>query len=583
MFSLPIKSPLFAKMIRKLTNCACKDSTFHIIIKSGKKQNDITGKNMGKLEEALYEYYRSGYYPFHMPGHKQRWDHPLFTGAAAGFAYDITEIDGFDDLHHAQGLLKEAQQRAADLYHAGQSFFLVNGSTCGILAAVSAAVKKRGTLLMARNSHKAAYHAVFLRELTAEYLYPPTAEFGICGSISPKQVEAGLNEHPEAEAVFLTSPTYDGIVSDIRSIAEIVHQKKKLLIVDEAHGAHFGFHEYFPESSVTCGADLVITSLHKTLPAYTQSALLLVKDTAGIAERIGNFLDIYETSSPSYLFMAQMDHCIALLAEKKEQLFTGFAENLNAFYRKAENLKQIDVFLQTPLFSEGEKAEKNKRKDSNKKDCGKKDCDNIDENVIYKKDPSKILISAGKAGMNGKQLYDRLRKDYHLQPEMYAGNYVTALTSMMDTPEAFHRLAAALEQIETDYEIKHKTECQTEDKTEYHTEEICCKREYKAEKRLNISRNLYGYRQAVMTIAEAGEYPVKEVPLAKLAGRISGAYLMLYPPGIPIVTPGEHIPKPLVKELAGLLQLGYEIEGLENKEGETYGKIILPDGKKFFR
>lgn len=534
----------------------CKDSIFHIIIKSGKKQNDITGKNMGKLEEALYNYYQSEYYPFHMPGHKQRCRHPFLMGAAAGFSYDITEIDGFDDLHHAQGLLKDAQQRAADLYGAGRCFFLVNGSTCGILAAISAAIKKRGTLLMARNSHKAAYHAVFLRELTAEYLYPLTAEFGICGSISPEQVEAGLDEHPEAEAVFLTSPTYDGVVSDIRSIAGIVHRKKKLLIVDEAHGAHFGFHEYFPESSVNCGADIVITSLHKTLPAYTQSALLLLKDAGEQAERIGKFLNIYETSSPSYLFLAQMDQCITLLAEKKERLFTEFARNLNDFYYKVKNLKRIDVFSRTPLFSDAEKAEKNSRK------------------VIYKKDPSKILISAKKLEMNGKQLYDKLREQYHLQPEMYAGNYVTALTSIMDTPEAFDRLEKALAGIESEYET---------------VAETCCNCKSTAEKMLNYSdvvqheKNLYGYRQAIMTLAEADEYPVKEVPLTKLAGRISGGYLMLYPPGIPIVTPGELIEESLVKELTRLLLLGYEIEGLEHKEGKTYGKIILPDGEKFFR
>ncbi len=520
---------------------------------------------MGKLEEALYEYYRSEYYPFHMPGHKQRRNHPFLTNVSAGFAYDITEIDGFDELHHAQGLLKEAQQQAADLYHAGQSFFLVNGSTCGILAAISAAVAKRGTVLIARNSHKAAYHAVYLRELTAKYLYPPVVRFGVNGSISPRTVEKGLDRHPEAEAVFLTSPTYDGIVSDIRSIAEIVHRKNRLLIVDAAHGAHFGFHGYFPESPITCGADLVITSLHKTLPVYTQSALLLLKDREKLAERVGKFLDIYETSSPSYLFMAQMEQCVELLAQKKETLFEEFSKNLIGFYSWTENLKKIRVFSQTPLFSEKEKAEK---------DSGA---------LIYNKDPSKILISAEKAGMNGKQLYDTLREKYRLQPEMYAQNYVTALTSIMDPPEAFRRLADALIQIDADYEAK---------SAQYGSGQMADVKESKKWMRDNAgqtmaggewegqAQNLYGCRQAAMTLAEADEYPIKKVPFPEMSGKISGGYLMLYPPGIPIVTPGERMTKRLVNELAGLLQLGYEIEGLEQINGKAYGKIILPDGEK---
>ena len=193
------------------------------------------------LLESLTSYSHSDFYPFHMPGHKRA---PLdFPNP---WSIDITEIDGFDNLHHAEGILKDLQEQAARLFGARQSFCLVNGSTCGILAAVSACVKPGGKLLMSRNCHKSAYHAVYLRNITPIYVMPQMTDFGIMGSLSPDTVAHALEEHPDIQAVLVVSPTYDGIVSDMESIAEIVHAHGLPLIVDEAHGAHFRYSSYFP-------------------------------------------------------------------------------------------------------------------------------------------------------------------------------------------------------------------------------------------------------------------------------------------------------------------------------------------------
>ena len=255
------------------------------------------------LYDRLLQYQSSEMYPFHMPGHKRRKD-----DFANPFFIDITEIEGFDNLHHAEGILKDAQDRAAALYHSEETYFLVNGSTCGILAAVSACTARGGKILMARNCHKAAYHAAYLRGLDIEYLYPEKEDiFGINGGIHEDIVEKALEEFQDIQAVMITSPTYDGVVSNVEKIAQIVHRKGIPLIVDEAHGAHFGFHEYFPKSSVEMGADLVIHSLHKTLPSLTQTALLHVNGNRVDRECLRKFLDIYQTSSPSYVFMAGMD------------------------------------------------------------------------------------------------------------------------------------------------------------------------------------------------------------------------------------------------------------------------------------
>ena len=221
------------------------------------------------IEERLKELAQSHIYPFHMPGHKRaalEFSNP--------YSIDITEIEGFDNLHHPEGIIREAQEKAARLYGARRTYYLVNGSTCGILAAISAAVPRGERILVARNSHKAVYNAVYLRQLAAEYVYPVDTRCGVQGQITPQQVEQKLAAFSDIKAVVITSPTYDGIVSDVAGIAEVVHRFGIPLIVDEAHGAHFGFHPAFPENAVKLGADAVIMSVHKTLPAFTQTALL---------------------------------------------------------------------------------------------------------------------------------------------------------------------------------------------------------------------------------------------------------------------------------------------------------------------
>ena len=194
-------------------------------------------KETGKyLDRALYQYGKGQIYPFHMPGHKRQVVTPYLTDP---WKEDITEITGFDNLHHAEGILKDAQEYGARIFRAEQTWFLINGSTAGILAAVSACTSPGGKILMARNCHKAVYHAAYLRQLETIYLYPSReVEMGLNGGISPKEVETALEQHSDIQAVVITSPTYDGILSDVKSIAQAAHRHRVPLIVDEAHGAH---------------------------------------------------------------------------------------------------------------------------------------------------------------------------------------------------------------------------------------------------------------------------------------------------------------------------------------------------------
>lgn len=459
--------------------------------------------------EKLQQYSKSDYYPLHMPGHKRRISH-----FEQPFAIDITEIDGFDNLHHAQGILLGAQKQAAKLYGAEETYYLVNGSTCGILVAVSASVTRGGRILMARNSHKASYHAGFLNGLRVTYLYPRMdMRRGINGSIRPEDVRMALLEHSDIQAVLITSPTYDGIVSNIQAIAQEAHRAGAVLIVDEAHGAHFGMHSYFPKSALACGADIVINSLHKTLPSLTQTALLHVQGERADREKLRKYLGIYQSSSPSYVLMAGMDACVDLLQTQGEELFASFTQKLEQMRRSLQQMKTLHLVDGQETGIEA-----------------------------YDFDRSKVLISLENCTMSGPELAQILREKYHLEPEMEAAHYVTAIMTVADTQEGFDRLTAALLEIDAEAEIKEES-----------TERIAA---------------TFISNKEVMSIEKAENSPQEEVLLAESAGRISAEYVYLYPPGIPLLVPGERISEELVRQLDYYQIIGLELQGIVDYTGE---------------
>lgn len=457
------------------------------------------------LDTRLEAYADSDYYPFHMPGHKRR---PL--PMPNPYTIDITEIDGFDDLHRPEGILKAAQERAAGLYNAGKSYYLVNGSTCGILTAIFAAAPQNGTLLMARNSHKAVYHAACLRNLSTVYLNPCMTGFGISGAVTPEEVEEKLAGCPSVHAVILTSPTYEGVVSDIAAIARIVHRRNIPLIVDEAHGAHFGFHRAFPETAVRCGADIVIQSMHKVLPSLTQTALLHLNTTRILPKTIETYRSMFETSSPSYVLMAGMEKCIRLLAEQSGSLFCGYSQRLEAFYRETRDLKNLHVMVKNDFTPD----------------------------EIYGLDPSKIIISAKHTTIHGGILHRMLRDRYHLQMEMVSGFYVLAMTSIMDTEEGFFRLKEAL--FEIDGEMAGDIRGSQKD---------------------SPAARMYGAKEKRLEIYEAAQRSVKEVSFDEAVGQVSAGMISLYPPGVPALLPGEVIDAEFIKNMRKCRDLQLNLQG----------------------
>ncbi|WP_243140908.1 aminotransferase class I/II-fold pyridoxal phosphate-dependent enzyme [Candidatus Galacturonibacter soehngenii] len=457
------------------------------------------------LYERLKSYSELDYYPFHMPGHKRSKENHFINP----FCLDITEIDNFDNLHHSEGILLEAQKRAAHLYQSKESYFIINGSTAGLLSAISACTSKGGSILMARNCHKAVYNAVFLNELKNIYTYPQnTDKYCVNGGLNPEKVKQLLISNQNIQAVVITSPTYDGIVSNVKEIANIVHKYNIPLIVDEAHGAHFGFHSYFPENAIKNGADIVIHSLHKTLPSLTQTALIHVNGTIVDRDRLRRYLSIYQTSSPSYLLMASIDSCINLLQTEGKDLFDNYVKKLNQFREEMSVLTKLKLLDDSVL--------------------GKYD--------IYDLDRSKLIISTKNTDITGKELYNRLLEKYHLQMEMATSNYVLGMTSVMDTEIGYERLKSALIEI---------------DKTCNYVEN-------------NEKINLNLEAKICYTITESLKRTTKEHSLNDSIGKVSGEYVYLYPPGIPLIAPGEEITYELIIEINKYKKMGLTIEGMKD-------------------
>ena len=354
------------------------------------------------LLKRLTEYNRTRI-PMHMPGHKRN---TALLGNNLPYGIDITEVDGFDNLHELEGVLKETAERFAKLYGAKETFPLVGGSTCGILAAMYALTSPGDHALMSRGSHKSVYHGVELLALTPHYLLPETDELGIFQGISPAQVEKAFSETPEIKLVIITSPTYEGVVSNIAEIAEICHRNGALLLVDAAHGAHFGFTDAFPENAVKLGADVVVMSLHKTLPSLTQTALLAVCTSRVDAKKIQNSLSVFESSSPSYVLLSSIDECAHFMKETGKEKLENLSANLRAFYEKANGLKHLSVF--------------------------------------HYGDISKIMISTKNATISGFVLAEKLRAEFFIETEMASENFVLAMATLCDKKKHFRKLLSAL-------------------------------------------------------------------------------------------------------------------------------------------
>ncbi len=431
--------------------------------------------------------------PMHMPGGKRRFASEL------PYQWDVTEVEGTDDLHDPHGILLEMQSRAASLWGAEQSFVLVNGSTGGILSAVRATGD--GAVLMGRNCHKSVYNAVSLCRREARYLLPRE------GEILPAHVEQALTDNQTITTLVITSPTYEGVISDIKSISEICRARGVTLIVDEAHGAHLGF--CFGESAVTLGADIVIQSLHKTLPALTQTAVLHCKKA--FAPAIARENAVFESSSPSYILMASADECFAFLGSVAgKKAMEDYKNNLFALREKLKaNLTHFRL-LETPRYDVG-----------------------------------KLVILTEGTDVTGKSLADALRRDYKIETEMALPHSLTAMTSVCDTEKELNAFGDAVLDLDKQASLTASRPLPTP------------------------SLPQKGYEPFELRGKEG-----KPCPMEKAIGEISLSYLWAYPPGIPLLVPGERVSETTVEIAAAYQRVGVPLHFIGAK-GEASCLEIL--------
>lgn len=456
------------------------------------------------IYDRMTAYQKLNIYPFHMPGHK-RQPLEIFDGVHP-FEIDYTEVDGLDDLHEPEEMFRDSMNMAKQFYGTKEIFYLVNGSTSGIMASIAAVCDFGDTIIVGRNCHKSVYKAIELLGLHPVYIYPQTElENGLVTHIDCEDVRMAVDNHPQAKAVMLVSPTYEGNLMNIKEISMCIKAHDMALIVDEAHGAHLPFCDSADEkyqTAISSGADLVIQSLHKTMPALTQTALLHVCSDKVAVQKVKESLSYFLTTSPSYLFSASIDYAIRY-GIKNREAFEKYDREIRK-YRAYLNERLQHLYLAA-----------------------------VD-------DPGKLVISTARSDMTGRELYDILLSTYHLQMEMVQESYVLAMTSVCDTKEGYQRLAQAL--IEIDGRIKEK------DVQEYlpvliHNEIVC-------------------------TPYEAKRHAFDEVPLKESAGRVSAEYVYLYPPGIPLIVPGERISQACIDKMEEYERKHLKMKGFEGaKEG----------------
>jgi len=479
------------------------------------------------LEKYFQHYNEKNLLPLHMPGHQRKRD----MGTALPYDYDYTEVEELDNLHAPEGILQEAMNRTAAYYGCSDCFYLVNGSSSGLQAGIFTLLEEGDEVVVARNCHRSVFYALSLRKAKIHFLLPEFWEdFSCFGSVSLKEVERLLREFPKSKALIFTSPSYEGVVSDVEGIAKLCHENGLSLLVDEAHGAHFSPKKgaSFPESAIALGADLVVQSPHKTLCSLTQSAWILGNGERYSREKLSFYLSVFQTTSPSYPLMLSLEKATTLLEREGETLFSHWKKVMKGFREKARTLSYFSFLWEK-------------------------------EEACFAMDCSKIFLRAlGIPELRlGRDLAKLLREDYGIESEMHSGENLLLMTGPFISEEELDRLFLALKDIERRF---------GEEKGKPLRSKLLPSALYQisvADNSLQISEGL-----------KDGE----ELSLYDGESRICLEYLSLYPPGIPLLFPGEKLTAEKIQGIEALEKEGIELQYSRHRQGES-GKLIFQKDK----
>lgn len=471
---------------------------------------------MTPLIDGLKKYIEENNIRMHMPGHKAKDELKEIANLIPQI--DLTEVRGVDNLHNAKSIIEDSQKNASRVLGALHTLYSVNGTTAGIYAGINSQTSPGDKLLIARDSHKSVYQSLILGNLEVDYLYPKYDEDNnILIGIEPCQVDEKLMKDKSIKAVVINYPSYYGVCSDIEAIANIVHKHGRILIIDEAHGSHLAFHNHLPKSALSLGADIVIQSTHKTLPAFTQSSMVHVGSSRVDLEKLKLHMSIYQTTSPSYILMSSIDYAVDYMDR------VGFSQ-LDRVIKKIDEMTIYLESLDNVKIYNG----------SNK---GKE---------LFDFDKTKFLFKI--EGIVGTKLEEILRDDYKIQVELSDYYYCLALITALDSNEDLEKLKLSIEDIARRDKYIEKT----------------------SDRKILDIRTLSP--KIILTPHKAFYSDKTSVQLKESVGKISGEFITPYPPGIPILTPGEEITEEIIEYIECVKLENIEILGLTNDEEEI--KII---------
>ena len=483
------------------------------------RQPDLQRQVATPLLDALLRYHQDGVARFHMPGHRggpgadwrlrQLWGPELFS-------LDVTGVPGLDDPHQPRGPIRQAQELAAEAFGADASFFLVNGTSAGVHAMVLATCRPGDTLVVARNVHRSILSAIILGGVIPVFVAPEVdPDFGIALGVSPQAVEQILQQHPQARAVLLVSPTYHGICTDVQAVAEVVHRHGKLLLVDEAHGAHLAFHPELPTPALWSGADMCAQGVHKLLAGLTQASILHVRAERVDPDRVAAVLRLLQSTSASYLLMASIDVARMQMATSGATLLSqalDLAGQLREQVRTTPGLRTFgDEWLGRP---------------------GVAGCD-----------PTKVTVAVDGLGLTGQAVEALLRELGPVQAEMSELRSLLFIVGFGNTADDVQRLVSCLQAVARQSE-------------HYRTPEMSRLLQQAAvlEARLPLPELAVPPREAFFA-------PSRGVPLREACGRICTEVVTCYPPGIPLLCPGERVSAEIVAYLEVVRGSGLPVSG----------------------
>ncbi len=434
--------------------------------------------------------------PFHMPGHKRNKSLAPYLKDLP-VEYDITEIPGFDNLNDPKEIILSTMEKANKLWKSKETLLSVNGSTSCILAGMHACLNKEDKIILGRNCHKSVYNGIRLLDLKPVYFTPTfSKDTQILGSICVKDLEDLIEQNKDAKMILLTSPTYDGVLSHIKSIQALADKHKMILMVDQAHGAHLDLSPNFPLGANSFKADIVVQSLHKTLPSMTQTSLIHINSNKVSLKRLKEYMATFQSSSPSYILISSIASCIDYLYHNKDLLFNKWIKNLDYIKDQLQDLSHLQA-----IFHE----------------------DKQDYDHIFAYDQAKLLINLNKIDISGKELFDLLIEKYNIYPEMYTNEYVLLILSLADKKKSLKKLTKALLEID-------KTNGPSKKESFHPLEDFTIPKQ-------------------VLSINEAKKKESKYVTMDKSIDQICAQSLWAFPPQIPLILPGEKISQDFINYL----------------------------------